>query len=43
MKVSSCYHLAYEVIDDDVVIMVMVITVGKRDKGDVYRKMQDRL
>jgi mRNA interferase RelE/StbE len=38
---SSGYRLAYEVIDDE--ILIMVIAVGKRDKGDVYRKMQDRL
>ncbi len=38
---SPGYHLAYEVIDDEVVIMV--ITVGKRDKGDVYRKREYRL
>lgn len=38
---TSGYRLAYEVIDDEVVIMV--IAVGKRDKGDVYQKMKDRL
>lgn len=38
---TSGYRLAYEVIDDEIVIMV--IAVGKRDKGDIYQKMKDRL
>ena len=38
---TSGYRLAYEVIDDEIVIMV--IAVGKRDKGSIYQKMKDRL
>ena len=38
---SVGYRLAYEVMDQE--IIVMVIAVGKRDKGDVYQKMKDRL
>jgi mRNA interferase RelE/StbE len=38
---TSGYRLAYEVIDDEIVIMV--IAVGKRNKGDIYQKMKDRL
>ena len=37
---SSGYRLAYEVIDAEVVIMV--IAVGKRDKGKIYRRVDDR-
>lgn len=38
---SSGYRLAYEVIDDEVV--VMVIAVGKRYKSNIYKKMDKRL
>jgi len=37
---SSGYRLAYEVIDAEIV--VMVIAIGRRDKGEIYRKMDDR-
>ena len=38
---SSGYRLAYEVIDREIV--VMVIAVGKRNKGDIYKKMDERI
>lgn len=34
------YRLAYEVMDDEVV--VYVLAVGKRDKDDVYKKLATR-
>ncbi len=34
------YRLAYEVIDDEVV--VYVLAVGKRDKNQVYKKLASR-
>ncbi len=37
---DSGYRLVYEVIDDE--ICVLVIAVGKRDKGFVYKKAQNR-
>jgi mRNA interferase RelE/StbE len=38
---SSGYRLTYQVKDDEVV--VVVISVGKRDKSNVYNKMKSRL
>jgi mRNA interferase RelE/StbE len=38
---ASGYRLVYEVDDDEIV--VFVIAVGKRDRGDVYGKAQERL
>ena len=38
---SSGYRLAYHVIDDKLV--VVVLAVGKRDKSDIYEKMKDRI
>ena len=35
------YRLAYEVIDDELV--VYVLAVGKRDKDAVYKKLQNRV
>lgn len=35
------YRLAYEVIDDEVV--VYVLAVGKRDKDEVYKKLAGRM
>ena len=37
---SSGYRLVYEVIDDE--LFVLVIAVGKRDKNIVYKKAQKR-
>ena len=37
---TSGYRLVYEVIDEEIV--VMVIAVGKRDKDIVYKKAQSR-
>jgi mRNA interferase RelE/StbE len=37
---SSGYRLAYEVIDNDVV--VMVLAVGKRDRLEVYENAKSR-
>jgi mRNA interferase RelE/StbE len=37
---TAGYRLAYEVIDDELV--VYVLAVGKRDKGAVYKKLQSR-
>jgi len=37
---GSGYRLVYEVIDEEVV--VMVIAVGKRDKSAVYKKARNR-
>ncbi|WP_245595768.1 type II toxin-antitoxin system RelE family toxin [Marinomonas ushuaiensis] len=37
---TSGYHLAYEVIDNEMVIHVLVI--GKRDKDAVYKKLVSR-
>ena len=34
------YRLVYEVIDEE--ICVLVIAVGKRDKGQVYKKAKER-
>jgi mRNA interferase RelE/StbE len=34
---SSGYRLVYKV--DDLVITVTVITIGKREKGEVYKKL----
>ncbi len=38
---SAGYRLAYEVIDDEVV--VLVLTIGKREKNKVYNDILDRL
>lgn len=38
---SAGYRLVYQVADD--VITVTVITVGKRDKGQVYQKAKNKL
>lgn len=37
---SAGYRLVYEVIDDEIVIFVLV--VGKREKGQVYKTLKDR-
>jgi len=37
---ATGYRLVYRVFDDRLVIQVIV--VGKRDKGEVYKKMKDR-
>ena len=37
---SSGYRLVYEAVDRE--IYVLVIAVGKRDKGSVYRKLGKR-
>ena len=37
---ASGYRLVYEVIDQE--ICIMVIAVGKRDKSEVYRQAQQR-
>jgi mRNA interferase RelE/StbE len=37
---SSGYRLVYEVKDD--ALLVMVIAVGKRNRGDVYSKVKGR-
>lgn len=38
---SSGYRLAYQVIDEEVV--VIVLSVGRREKSMVYEKMKNRL
>ena len=38
---TAGYRLAYEVVDDE--ILVCVLVVGKRNKGDVYKKLSLRL
>ncbi|NQZ32916.1 MAG: type II toxin-antitoxin system RelE/ParE family toxin [Oceanospirillaceae bacterium] len=37
---TASYRLAYEVIDDEIVIYVLV--VGKRDKNAIYKKLASR-
>jgi mRNA interferase RelE/StbE len=37
---AAGYRLAYEVMDDELV--VLVLAVGKRDKDAVYRKLSNR-
>lgn len=37
---ASGYRLVYEVIDEEVI--VLVIAIGKRDKDEVYRKAHKR-
>lgn len=37
---ASGYRLAYEVIEEEIV--VMVLAVGKRERASVYRKAMDR-
>lgn len=37
---SAGYRLVYEVIDDEVI--VLVLAVGKRDKNEVYNKLSKR-
>ncbi|PTB88918.1 type II toxin-antitoxin system mRNA interferase toxin, RelE/StbE family [Pseudidiomarina aestuarii] len=37
---SAGYRLVYQVIDDEIVILVLV--VGKREKGQVYKTLKDR-
>jgi mRNA interferase RelE/StbE len=37
---SAGYRLAYEVVDDELV--VYVIAVGKREKGKIYSTLEDR-
>jgi len=37
---ATGYRLVYKVFDDRIVVQVLV--VGKRDKGEVYKKMKDR-
>lgn len=38
---SAGYRLAYEVMDDEIVVYVLII--GKRDKDEVYLKLKDRI
>ncbi|MBB1271254.1 type II toxin-antitoxin system RelE/ParE family toxin [Psychromonas sp. SR45-3] len=38
---TAGYRLAYEVIDDEIVIYVLAI--GKRDKNAIYKKLASRL
>ncbi|ORU92129.1 MAG: addiction module toxin RelE [Cycloclasticus sp. symbiont of Poecilosclerida sp. N] len=38
---TAGYRLAYEVIDDE--IMVYVLAVGKRDKKAIYKKLASRV
>lgn len=38
---SAGYRLAYEVIDDE--ILIYVLAVGKREKDEVYQKLKDRM
>lgn len=38
---SAGYRLAYEVIDNALVVCVLV--VGKREKGSVYEKLESRI
>lgn len=38
---TAGYRLAYEVIDEEIVVYVLVI--GKRDKDAVYKKLASRL
>jgi len=38
---TAGYRLAYEVIDDELVIYVL--SVGKRDKNAIYKKLASRL
>ena len=38
---SAGYRLAYEVIDDE--ILVYVLAVGKREKNQVYDKLKQRI
>jgi hypothetical protein len=38
---AAGYRLAYEVFDDAVV--VMVLAVGKRERGEVYKKLASRI
>ncbi len=38
---SSGYRLVYKVIDEKIV--VLVIAIGKRNHGDVYKRMDQRL
>lgn len=37
---SAGYRLAYEVVDDELV--VYVLAVGKREKGKIYSSLRDR-
>ena len=38
---SAGYRLAYEVMDEEIVVYVRII--GKRDKDEVYLKLKDRI
>ncbi len=38
---ASGYRLVYEVLDEEITVLVVVI--GKRDRGDVYKKVGKRL
>ena len=38
---SAGYRLAYEVIDDE--ILIYVLAVGKREKDEIYQKLKDRM
>ena len=38
---ASGYRLVYEVLDEEIVVLVVVI--GKRNRGDVYKKASQRL
>lgn len=37
---SAGYRLAYEVVDDE--LLVYVLAVGKREKGKIYSSLKDR-
>lgn len=37
---SAGYRLVYEVVEDEIVVYVLV--VGKREKGEVYKTLKDR-
>ena len=37
---ASGYRLVYEVIDEE--LFISVIVIGKREKGNVYKKLRDR-
>ena len=38
---TAGYRLAYEVIDDD--ILIYVLAIGKRDKNMIYKKLASRI
>ena len=38
---SAGYRLAYEVVDDEV--LVYILAVGKREKNEIYEKLKQRI